>query len=90
MRMSALALVARSISTSYRNVVTAELLAAMLRSGEAPEQFHAHLMVLLDETPLPVVDRAIAEAATVDITEQKIRENLRKWAKDWSTCRLVW
>ena len=35
---SALAIAARSISTSYRDIMTAEMLATMLRSGVAPHR----------------------------------------------------
>lgn len=87
---SALGIAARNISTSYKEIVTASDLTNMLRSGDAPERFHAHLMALLDETPLPVVMRAIAEAATPEASTQKIMKNLRRWADDWKTCRKVW
>ena len=33
----------------------------VLRSGQAPELFQPHLMALLDETPLPVVVKAVAD-----------------------------
>jgi len=87
---SALVIAARNISTSYKEIVTATDLTDMLRSGEAPERFHAHLMALLDETPLPIVVRAIAEAATPEAPTQKIMKHLNRWAGDWKTCRKVW
>ncbi|MBV6321815.1 helix-turn-helix domain-containing protein [Duganella violaceipulchra] len=87
---SALEVVARSVSTSYRDAVTPPMLSAMLRSGVAPEQFHPHLMALLDETPLPIVVKAIAEAATPDVPAKKIMKNLSLWATQWKVCRAVW
>ncbi|WP_445231986.1 helix-turn-helix domain-containing protein [Duganella rhizosphaerae] len=87
---SALAVAARSVSTSYRDVVTPDMLSVMLRSGEAPEQFHPHLMALLDETPLSVVVKAIGEAATPEVPAKKIMKNLNLWAKQWKVCRMVW
>ncbi|WP_158567966.1 MULTISPECIES: helix-turn-helix transcriptional regulator [unclassified Duganella] len=87
---NALAAAARSVSTSYRDVITPDMLSAMLRSGAAPEQFHPHLMALLDETPLPVVVKAIAEAATPEVPAKKIMKNLNLWAKQWKVCRTVW
>jgi len=87
---SALTVAARSISTSYRDVITPDMLATMLRSGVAPEQFQAHLMALLDETPLPVVVKAVAEAATHEVPAKKIMKHLSLWAKQWKTCRAVW
>ncbi len=87
---SALVIAARSISTSYRDVVTPEMLLLMLRSGQAPEQFQPHLMALLDETPLPVVVKAVTEAATPDVPAKKIMKNLSLWAEQWQVCRSVW
>ena len=87
---SGLVLAARSISTSYRDVITADTLAAALRSGEAPRRFHPHLMALLDETPLPVLLKAVAEAATPAAPVQTIMDNLRHWASEWKTCRTSW
>ncbi|MES2152604.1 MAG: helix-turn-helix domain-containing protein [Pseudomonadota bacterium] len=87
---SGLALAARSISTSYRDVMTADMLKTLLRSGQAPEQFQPHLMALLDETPLPLVVKAVAEAATPEVPAKKIMKNLSLWAKQWKVCRTVW
>jgi transcriptional regulator with XRE-family HTH domain len=86
----ALAVAARSISTSYRDVLTPDMLSLMLRSGDAPEQFQPHLMALLDETPLPIVVKAVAEAATPDVPAKKIMKNLSLWATQWKVCRTVW
>lgn len=87
---SALAVAARSISTSYRDVLTPDMLRSILRSGQAPEEYHPHLMALLDETPLAVVVKAVSEAATPDVSAKKIMKNLRHWAKEWKVCRAVW
>ena len=87
---SALAVAARSISTSYREIISPETLSEVLRSGEAPERFHPHLMAFLDETPLPVAIRAVTEAATPDSPPKKIMKNLANWSKQWRTCRTVW
>lgn len=87
---SALAVAARSISSSYRDVITPDMLSTMLRSGVAPEQFQPHLMSLLDETPLPVVVKAVAEAATPEVPTKKIMKHLSMWAKQWKVCRTVW
>jgi transcriptional regulator with XRE-family HTH domain len=87
---SALTVAARGISTSYRDVMTADMLSMMLRSGVAPQQFQPHLMALLDETPLPVVVKAVAEAATPDVPAKKIMKHLSQWATQWKVCRTVW
>lgn len=87
---SALTVAARSVSTSYRDVIDADMLAALLRSGEAPKQFQPHLMALLDETPLPVVVQAVAEAATPQVPAKKIMKHLGVWAEQWKSSRTVW
>jgi transcriptional regulator with XRE-family HTH domain len=87
---NALTVAARSASTSYRDVLTPEMLKSMLRSGQAPARFQPHLMVLLDEAPVPVVVQAIAEAATPDVPAKKIMKNLNHWAKQWQVCRTIW
>lgn len=87
---SALTIAARSIGTSYRDVVTPDMLTNMLRSGDAPAQFHPHLMALLDELPLPIVLQAVAEAATPDVPAAQIMNTLKRWAKEWKTNRTVW
>ena len=86
----ALAAAARSVSISYSDVLTPDMLSMMLRSGQAPEQFQPHLKALLDETPLPVVVKAVAEAATPDVPAKKIMKHLSLWAKQWNVCRTVW
>lgn len=87
---SALAVAARSVSTSYRDILTPDALGSILRSGDAPLQFQPHLMTLLDEVPLPVVVKAVAEAATPEIPAKKIMKNISFWAKEWKVCRAVW
>jgi len=87
---SALMVAARSISTSYRDVITPDMLSLMLRSGDAQEQFQPHLMALLDETPIPIVVKAVAEAATPEIPTKKIMKNLSLWAKQWKVRRAIW
>lgn len=87
---SPLAVAARSISTSYREVISPDMLATVLRSGVVPEHFWPHLMAFLDETTLPVVVEAVAEAATPTVPVKKIMKNLSRWAKQWKVCRTVW
>ncbi|MCD2516722.1 hypothetical protein LQ564_10425 [Massilia sp. G4R7] len=90
---SALAVAARRISTSYRDEfgpdTLKDMLKDMLQSGQAPEKFHPHLMALLDETPLPVVMKAVAEAATPDVPAKEIMRNLHRWANEWKVCRAI-
>lgn len=84
---NALKMAARTISTSYRDVMTPDLLAEILKSGNVPAQFHAHLMALLDEAPVPVVVNAVAEVAENPKAGQQIMKNLSKWSREWKTHR---
>lgn len=85
-----LAIAARSASTSYRAILSASDLASVLRTGEVPTQFQPHIMAFLEEAPLPVMVKAVAEAATPDAPSSKIMKNLQRLAKEWRVCREVW
>jgi len=87
---AALAIVARSVSTSYEVVLASTVLADILRSGVVPERYAPHLMALLDEVPLPLVARAIDEASTISVPVSQIRHHLSLWARQWQVCRKVW
>jgi transcriptional regulator with XRE-family HTH domain len=88
----ALVVAARTASTSYKNALTPETLAEMLASGHAPDEYLPHLMILLDETPLPVVVKAIQEAAqrSPAATPRKIIQHMAKWADELHSYRAVW
>jgi len=88
----ALAVAARTASTSYRNTLAPETLANMLASGEAPQEYRPHLLTLLDETPLPVVIKAIQEAAqrSPAATPRKMMQHMAKWADELHSYRAVW
>lgn len=87
---SALAVAARSVSTSYRDILTPELLSNALRSGTVPSRFQPHLMAFLEETPVPVMVKAIAEAADPATPASKIMKNLQNLAREWQVCREIW
>lgn len=88
----ALTVAARTASTSYKNTLTPETLAEMLASGQAPQEYRPHLMTLLDETPLPVVVKAIHEVAqrSPSVTPRKMMKHMAKWADEFHTYRAVW
>lgn len=88
--VNALVVAARSVSTSYKDVLAADTLAEILRSGSVPQQYQPHIMVLLDETPLSVVVQAISAAATAEVPAKVILKHLSLWAKQWKTHRAVW
>jgi transcriptional regulator with XRE-family HTH domain len=88
----ALVVAARTASTSYKNTLAPERLAEMMVSGDAPDEYRPHLMTLLDETPLPVVIKAIQEAAQRSpvTTPRKVMQHMAKWADELHSHRAVW
>jgi len=88
----ALVVAARTASTSYKKALTPETLAEMLTSGDAPDEYRPHLMTLLDETPLPVVIKAIQEAVqrSPTTTPRKVMQHMAKWADELHSYRAVW
>ena len=88
----ALDVAARTASTSYRNVLAPDTLVKMLETGHAPDEFRPHLMTLLDETPVPVVVKAIQEAAqrSLTATPRKMMQHMATWAAELHAHRTVW
>lgn len=67
-----------------------DVLGEILRTGKVPAQLQPHLMALLEEIPLSVMVKAIAEAASPDTPSSQIMKNLQRLAKEWHICREVW
>lgn len=87
----ALAVAARTASASYQNTLPPEILLEMLESGHAPVEYRPHLMTLLDETPLPVVIKAIHEAAPrSSAPPQKMMRHMVTRANELHAHRAVW
>jgi transcriptional regulator with XRE-family HTH domain len=88
----ALAVGARTASTSYKISLSPEILAHMLESGESRPEFRPHLMTLLDETLLPVVVKAVHEVAqnSSTLTSRQMIRHLATWADEQQTSRAVW
>ncbi|OGB25737.1 MAG: hypothetical protein A3I66_04985 [Burkholderiales bacterium RIFCSPLOWO2_02_FULL_57_36] len=86
----ALALAAQTASTSYKAVLTPGMLKKILQSGDAPKQFEAHIMTLLDEAPTAIVLGAVKEAAAHDVPAKKIMKHLSKWARQWHANNPIW
>jgi hypothetical protein len=86
----ALKLAAQTASTSYKNVLTPPILKRILRTGQAPKKFEAHIMTLLDEAPESIILGAVKQAAAPDMPPQKIMKHISKWAREWQTNRRVW
>lgn len=89
-KTSALATAARSASTAYKVMLTADVLANMLRTGRAPDCFPAQLMAFIDELPRTLVDQAIDEAVTNTVSREQILANIRHWAIEWQTHQQGW
>ncbi len=85
----ALATVAKTISTSFKETMSPSELARILRTGEAPAKYHPHLIVLLDETPLNLVIKVVQETSGKTSAKQ-IMKHLSRWAAEWKTHRAVW
>jgi len=88
--VSGAAMTARSISSRFGDPMPPELLRDALLTGRAPQQFRPHLTVLLDEAPLPLVFRVIAEVAQSKGEARQIVRHLSRWAGEWRTGRRVW
>lgn len=59
----ALWMAAKNASVSYVEELTPAMLETALISGELPAGYHAHIAHFLDEAPLQLVIKAVAEAA---------------------------
>lgn len=88
--VNGVAMTARSISANFREPLPPEVLREALLTGRAPEPFRPHLMALLDETPLPLVFRVIAEVAQDKVEARRIARHLSRWAGEWKCQRQVW
>lgn len=88
----ALEIAARTASTSYQPALTAQALAVMFKTGELQDEYRPHLTTLLDETPLPLVIRAIHEVAqgSQATTTRTIMGHMAKWAVELRAHRTVW
>lgn len=87
---NALSVAARSTSTSYKQILSPDKLADILRSGKAPPQYEPHLMAFLEELPKSVAIKAIAEAATPSVPVRKIMKHLQNWAIEWKVPNKSW
>lgn len=87
----ALKMAAQTASTSYKKILTSDVLKNILKSGVVPDDFKPHMMTLLDETPLPLVVSAIHEASIETNTPAKtVMKHVSAMAKDLHAHRTVW
>lgn len=81
-------LAAKSSSVSYSGELTPEELEQALASGEIPAQHHAQLAHVLDEAPLQLVCKVVAEVAAKRHRETtEIWKNLRRLAQTLNATR---
>lgn len=73
---------------SLRKQMNEDLLAHALASGEIPSGFRAQMGTLLSEAPLPILVKAVEEAAHREaIAPKKIWANVFRWAKELQVVR---
>lgn len=87
---NALAVAARSASTSYRAILSADQLATCLRTGQTPREYEAHLIAFLEEVPKQVALKAVAEAATAAAPVRIILKHLHEWRQRWKIKDATW
>jgi transcriptional regulator with XRE-family HTH domain len=87
----ALNMAAQTASTSYKKMLTADMLKNIFKSGVVPNDFKPHVMTLLDETPVQLVVSAIHEASIETKTPTKtVMKHVSAIAKALQTRRAVW
>lgn len=87
----ALKMAAQTASTSYKKILTSEVLKEILKTGVVPDHFKPHVMVLLDEAPVQLVVSAIHEASLETNTPAKtVMKHVSSMAKNLHTHRTVW
>lgn len=80
-----------SSNVSYKGELTEDLLADALSTGQIPAGYESQISVILDEVPLPVVVKAVEEAAERSGTPLRaIWKNLAAWSRNLHLYREVW
>lgn len=87
----ALKMAAQTASTSYKKILTSDVLRNILKSGVVPDDFKPHVMTILDETPIQLVIGAIYETSVETNTPVKtVMKHVSAMAKTLHTNRTVW
>jgi transcriptional regulator with XRE-family HTH domain len=80
-----------SANVSYEKDLTPEQLARALATGEIPHGFESQLSTILDETPLPIVVKAVEEASSrTGVQPKKMWKHLADWSRSLHLYRRVW
>ncbi|MBK4734835.1 helix-turn-helix transcriptional regulator [Noviherbaspirillum pedocola] len=78
-------------NVSYEGQLTQERLAEALASGAIPRGYEPHVSAILDEAPLPLVVKAVEEAATqTGVAPKRIWKHLSHWSRTLHLYRTVW
>jgi transcriptional regulator with XRE-family HTH domain len=78
-----LSMASRTASVSYRASLSPDELARALATGHFPQQWVAHVSTFIDEAPLPVVVRAVEEAAQLGgVPPKRVWQHLTRWAHE--------
>lgn len=78
-------------NVSYQQELTQERLADALATGTIPAGCEAQVSAILDEAPLPVVIKAVEEAASqTGVRPKRIWKHLANWSRDLHLYRQVW
>lgn len=86
-----LALVSRTASVSYKEVLTPEALTAALVEGQLPANITHQVATLLDEAPLSLIVGAVEEVARhTHCPAKTLWKHLVHWASDLQSPRPVW
>jgi transcriptional regulator with XRE-family HTH domain len=81
----------RTASVSYRTLLDGRSLARALASGRIPSGLEPHVATFLDEAPLPIVVRAVEDAArTEKVPPKRIWGHLSRWAAELKSPRAAW
>jgi len=83
---------AQNVSTSYKYTIGPLQLERIFLSGNIPHEFRAHMITLLEETPVPTVVMAVKEACgnNADLTPGKVLTRISTWADELNIFRGVW
>lgn len=87
-RRPALVVAAQSASTSYKTNLPPEVLGEALRTGAIPAEFAPHIGTLLDEAPMSMLAKVVAQIhADAGMPQDQVWSNMRSLAKSLQLTR---
>jgi len=88
---SALDLVTRSASVSYKSALESLELTTALVQGKLPMDKTAQIATLLDEVPLPLIVAAVEQVSAQEkLPPKRLWKQIFKWAKQLQSPRDAW